>query len=288
MIKGGLSAVTVTKHLHFLNMITKDAVNKHQLVWNPCAAVKPPKQSKVNPSSLDVDTVQRLFKRLNESEPTSLITSAAIALFTGMREGEICALRWENVEFENHTINVASAIGTGAGGSYIKTPKNESSMRLIPIPPQLMDMLKRRRTAQYAEWLDYRMKLELPKTDEAFNTLFVTGSIDGSHATPAIISRAWKEFADNNGIVDTKGNRAVFHTLRHTYASLLIAQGYEDVTVASLLGHARPSMTKDVYSAAFKAREKAAAESVGKTIGSAITDPKLAEVIRLDRTGTDE
>lgn len=287
MIRSGLSPVTITKHLRFLRAVCAHAVKVHDLVWNPVDAVKPPKRSQTEPAALDVDTVRVLVKKLEESEPTPLIVSAAIGVFTGMREGEICGLRWSDVDLENRTITVANAIGAGKGGDYIKTPKNESSRRTVPIPPQLVPMLERRRAIQHADWLDVRMRLELPKTNDEFNKLFVAGTIDGRHASPAVLSRAWKEFADQNGITDTKGNRAVFHSLRHSYASLLIAQGFEDVTVAKLMGHAKASMTKDVYAAAFEARKKAAAKSVGEAIGTAIAEPKPAEVIVLDRASNE-
>ena len=279
MIDAGLSPVTVTKHLRFLNMVVSHAVEVHDLEWNPCKAVKAPKKSQVEPASLDPAAVRKLAKLLEESEPTPLITSAAIGLYAGMREGEVCGLRWQDIDLENQTINVRRAIGIGAGGAYEKTPKNESSRRSIPMPSALVTMLKRRRAVQHAEWAEMRMKLGAPTTDEDYSTLFVTGTVDGAHAAPAVISRAWKSFAENNGLRDTKGERAVFHCLRHSYASVLISDGYEAVTVAKLLGHSRPSMTLDVYAAAFEARKQAAAKSIGDAIGAAIAQPEPAEVL---------
>ena len=287
MIDAGLSPVTVTKHLRFLNMIVSYAVNAHDLEWNPCKAVSAPTRSQVEPASLDPEAVRKLAKLLEESEPTPLITSAAIGLYAGMREGEACGLRWQDVDLENQIINVTNAIGIGAGGAYPKEPKNESSRRSIPIPPALVNMLERRRDAQHAEWAEMRMKLGKPTTDTDYAAVYVTGISDEANASPTVISREWKSFAENNGLRDTKGNRAVFHTLRHTYASILISNGYEAVTVSKLLGHSRPSMTTDVYAAAFEARKRAAAKSIGDAIGAAIAQPKPAEVLVLGKAANE-
>lgn len=285
MLASGLSAVSVCKHLGFLRMVCNKAVGVKDLTWNPCNthAVKPPQKHQTEPASLDAATVRRLAARLRESEPTPLIVSAAIALYTGMREGEICALRWVDIDLEDQIIHVRRAVGVGKGGDYLKVPKNESSRRDIPIPSELVTMLERRRAVQFAEWAAMRMKAGVSTSKDEFDQLCVTGEVDGNHAVPATISRGWKQFAADNGIHDTKGDRATFHTLRHSYASLLISQGYEAVTVAKLLGHAKPSMTTDVYSAAFEARKKAAAKSIGDAIGAALAAPEPAEVLVFDK-----
>ena len=281
MIDEGLSPVTVGKPMRFLSAVCARAVAVQDITHNPCKAVRPPRRSQVEPASLDAATVRRLAARLRESEPTPLITSAAIALYTGMREGEICALTWTDIDLEDQIIHVRRAVGVGKGGDYLKVPKNESSRRDIPIPSELVDMLERRRAVQLAEWAAMRFKAGVSASQEDYEKIYVTGEVDGGHAVPATISRGWKQFAADNGIYDTKGDRATFHTLRHSYASLLISQGYEAVTVAKLLGHAKPSMTIDIYAAAFEARKKAAAKSIGDAIGAALAAPEPAEVIQL-------
>lgn len=268
MLRHGLSPVTVKKHLGVLKMVFKQAVAMHDLIWNPCDAVKPPRRPKKTPNNLEPADLRKLLNTLGSSEPSPVITAAYLAVFAGLRPSESCGLRWLDIDFAAKTLQVRRAIGNGAG-TYEKEPKSDAGRRLIAMPPQLVEALWRRAQAMRAEWISFREAINVTTSDEEFDELFVLGPVDGRYKNPTTLAREWRSIADANGIRNNKGDLARLYDMRHVYASVLIANGFEDVQVAKLMGHSKPSMTKDVYAAAFEERSRLAAESVGRSIGEA-------------------
>ena len=284
MLNGGLSSTTAKKKFNYLRMVFRDAVGKHIIEWSPCAAVKPPRISKRPTVALAPSESRRMVALLDASEPTDLTTGALLAYYAGMRQGETCGLRWRDVDFANYVVSVRSSIGRNLNGFAEKTPKTESSRRDIPAPPQLIEALKRRRDAMRPAWAEARLALGLPTTEKDFGDVFVLGGIDGRPKNPAILSREWASFARQYAITDTAGNRATFHCLRHAYATIQIADGVKPNTLAKRMGHAKPSMTLDVYAAAFEERERAAARDAAEEIGRAfdrVSGGSTAEVVTL-------
>lgn len=280
MLDEGLSPYTVGKYLRFLDMIFKRAVKRRDLLWNPCGAVDLPKVTKKAVTTLEMPEIARLHGILETMHPTPLVTAAYIGLYAGLREGEICGLRWCDVDLDTPSLTVNKAVGVGRGGAYVKNTKVDRP-RTVQIVPQLHAAIIRRRNLMRASWKEIRLALGLPATDEAFNELYVIGDVRGGFKHPQLLSKEWRSFADNNHIIDNIGNRSTLHNLRHTFATVLIANGFEAVQVAKLLGHARPSMTLDIYAAAFEARGKMAMAAVAQTIGEAFERMHEPEVVTL-------
>lgn len=282
MLDDGLSAVTVRKYLKFLGMIFKHAVAVRDVIWNPCDAVRSPKVTKKEVTTLEMGEIVRLITILDGMEPTPTPTAAYLALFAGLRAGEVCGLRWCDVDLESASLTVRQAVGVGKGGAYVKSTKTDRP-RTVPISPELSEALTRRRDYMLDGWRSLRLSLGLPATDDAFSDLFVIGDELGGFMHPYILSREWGALAKSHGIRDNKGDRSTLHNLRHSFASVLIASGYDVVTVSQLLGHARPSMTLDTYSGAFEARKRLAAKAVAQTIGEAFAAVEGGTVVQIDR-----
>lgn len=285
MVDEGLSANTIGKNIKFLRRMCEHArESDHIIEFNPVTKeVKAPSAGKTNPTTLEPTEIARMLHALDEMEPTPLVVAAHIGLYAGLRQGEVCGLRWRDVDFEKHNLHVCTAIGSGTGGSYVKGTKTHQ-VRDVAICPQLMDVLAKRRSVMYGEWASIRLQLGLPATEGEFANLYVIGKPDGRYMIPAVLSREWASFARNHNIRDNKGGYSSFHNLRHSNASLLINSGFDAVTVAKLLGHAKPSMTTDTYAAAFEERAKMASKSVAKTIGEAFAafSTRPAQVVTLD------
>jgi integrase len=176
---------------------------------------------------------------------------AMIGLFTGMRLGEVLALRWNCIDLEDKVIKVRAALEqTKLFGVRFKAPKSKAGRRDITLPDILVDALREHRKAQ----LELRMQIgagRLP--DDAL--LFAT--IEGDPLTPNAVSMAWSDFADDIGIPDV-----TFHALRHTHASQLIDAGVDIVTISKRLGHAKPDITLRVYAHMFRKDDGKAAAAI--------------------------
>ena len=282
LTSSGLGSSTVGKAHRLLKQVCKHAVAVGDLARNPLDAVKPPKRKAPDPNSLDAAGRARLLSMLDAGEPSPLVTGAYLALFTGMREGEACGLRWRDVDLDGRTLWVSAAIGRTRGGTYVKEPKNGGSRRDVPIPEPLARALSRRRAAMMADWLAAGVA-EGEASKRAFGELFVLGRIDGRYQDPQALGRDWAALARAHGLYGDKGRRVTFHDLRHTFATTAIAEHVDVKTVSSILGHANAAMTLNIYASADPdAKRRAAA-----TIGEAMARPApVAEVVEFRREGT--
>ena len=278
----GLSSSTVGKAHRLLKQACSHAVDVEDLTRNPCNPVKPPKRTTGNPNALDADGRDKALKTLGGMELTSVVVGAYIAMFTGMREGEICALSWGDVDLDKAEIRVSRSIGTGKGGTYIKTPKTSSSRRTIPMPDQLVSILKRLRDEKKPRWQAARLTLGMPATDADFSKLFVIGGMGGEYYSPTLLGREWAVISKNAGLVGTEGKRCSFHDLRHSFATLAIAEGADVKSVSSILGHSNAAMTLNVYASA----DAEAKRRTANIVNTAMVERPSAEVITM-KTGTE-
>ena len=102
----GYSAVTVRKSLTLLRSAMNEAINSDLLIKDPTRGVKAPKGTRPKPNALTVEGVRTVLAVLDALDLTPQLLGIKIALFTGMREAEICALRWSNVDIERGTLYV--------------------------------------------------------------------------------------------------------------------------------------------------------------------------------------
>ena len=250
LIKRGLSASTVGKAHRLLKMICKHAVEVHDLTWNPCDAVKPPRRKAPDPNSLSAEDGARLALTLAVMEPTPVVTGATISLFSGMREGEVAGLCWREVDFGNHVIHVRESIGTASGGAFTKTPKTSGSRRDVPLTQQMEAALQARRAKMTEECEEAGIDTNSDDFKAYFGSLYVLGTADGRWHNPTSLSREWAALASAMGLVGSQGRRVCYHDLRHSFATRAIAAGADVKSVASVLGHANAAMTLNIYASA--------------------------------------
>lgn len=204
-----------------------------------------------------------------------------------MRQGEICALRWADVDLDARTITVRQSIGrrgdsfkAGNGGYYVKEPKNGGSRRTIPMPESLERDLRRRRASFAEECAAAGMMLR--------PSMYVFGGVDGSFMNPHGLWMKWKRIAKRLGLVGLDGNPPKFHDLRHTFATTAIKNGTDVKTLSSILGHADAAMTLNIYASADPDAKRAAMDRMGELYGRMEAEgAPVAEVLPLHRTGTE-
>ncbi len=196
---------------------------------NPFNGVKAPKEGKPKVTHLTTEQMDQFLCAVYlEYDPTEpMYVGCLLAYYSGLRRGEICALRWRNIDFDINTITVDSAIGLGKGGNYTKPPKTKSSNRSFPILPQLREALKARYDALQPE-----------------SGWFVIGNKDSFMSLQAFTNN-FQTLVDAYDLKDCYGKKNTPHSLRHNLATVGIRSGMDIASLASMMGHASRAMTLD-------------------------------------------
>lgn len=262
LLKDGLSSVSVRKAHVLLKSACEHAVQTDLIPKNPLVSVKPPKLEAPMPNALDDRRRRALLTYLDAAAETPFNLAVLMELCTGMREGELCGLRWADVDLRGRTLWVRRSVARDNGKYYVKQPKTRSSIRDVPIPRVLAAKLKARRDAQETELI----VAGITPSDERMAQMYVLGGVDGSYMKPHGLWRPWKELADSMGLVGTQGRRPTFHDLRHTFATFAITEGIDVKTVSSILGHANAAMTLNIYASADANAKQAAAATIDEVM----------------------
>lgn len=276
MVSNGYAASTVRKAFNLLKAAMTHAEDTGRIVKNPLRTVKLPKIPKKEPNALDASQRARLVSFLDIAAQTPVNLGVRLALFTGMREGEICGLQWKNVDLESGVIRIRTVIGRDGGKTYEKEPKTGGSRRDIPVSGSTTEALK----AWRADTAKRCLEAGIPFS----NDLYVLGKVDGSNLAPHALWEAWKAIAASLGLVGTQGKVPTFHDLRHTFATAAISEGVDVKSVSSILGHTNAAMTLNIYASADPDAKRRAAETVSEAMER---KPKGATIIQL-KTGTDD
>ena len=189
---------------------------------------------------LTIDKEKRFIPALNAHKLQCLFL---FAVGTGVRLGELLALTWNDIDFDDKTVSVNKSIrqetifnnkGEGKYTTIIQPPKTETSIRTVPIPSNIIHKLKQFKTIQNKEKLS-NGELYMP-SDLVFTTPI---------GTPINTSNLRKTY--NRLLKKANINNIKFHALRHTYATRLFEEEVQIKTVQSLLGHSDINTTMNIY-----------------------------------------
>lgn len=237
--------------------ILSDAVESGYLLHNPAwRTYKYAGKKKQKKNVADEETAQKLITALGE-ESIKYETYFKLIIATGIRRGECCGLKWSDVDFSEHTIHVCRNVVKVTGEEIIvKEPKTAAGDRYVYFSTEMESLLKEYRDYCQAETLDFDER-ELTEDDYIFRRQGMKLPM-----TPSTFTWRFKLILKKHGL-PTDLN---VHSLRHTNASLLIANGADVATVAGLLGHSQVSTTLDIYTHAFDSKKKAASEVLQESL----------------------
>ncbi|MCY6485341.1 site-specific integrase [Clostridium aestuarii] len=242
---------TTTLYCHrILHKALKQAVLWQMLNSNPADAVEKPKKSKKQLQVLNTNHVEKLLNRLKE---TTLYMPVLLALTTGLRRGEICGLKWSDIDLENKTLYVKEQLQSNNGILELVPTKTAGSKRKIILLDFTLPILKQHRKHQ----LQNKLLLGNEYTDNNF----VICQTNGNPYNPDYITG---NFARHISKLSKELNipKIRFHDLRHTHATLLLKQGINPKVVSERLGHSQVSLTLDTYSHVLPDMQKEAAEKL--------------------------
>jgi len=265
--KGGLSARSVVYHHRILSKVLDYAVKMGLVVRNAAKVVEPPRVARKTMQTLSQEEVTRF---LDAARETDYYVYFATLLYTGLRRGELLALRWRNLDLESGALTVVeTAYRLGSGEYRIKEPKTAQGRRTVTLPSSLMELFKVYRADQ--ELLRIQLGISLNLDD------FVFIRPDGSPINPNAITLAFRRIIKRAGLKDIR-----IHDLRHTHATLMLKAGIHPKVVSERLGHANIGITLDIYSHVLPGLQEAAAEKfdrIFEVVDNENSEPNVSKML---------
>ena len=238
-IHGKALADSMVRGIHMMLHEALDmAVKERLIVKNPTNGTTVPKCNYAEKQVL-VDSQLDTFLAAIEAYP-EWVDFFYTEVMTGLRKGEICGLKWSDVDFESGKLRVQRAVTRQKGGIRIGETKTDTGMRVIVLPPSVLDMLRRRKAESLSEWIFYKLTspCEPMSPDAAYRKL----KIILKNAELPLIR---------------------FHDLRHTFATHATDGGVDPKTLSGILGHTNASFTLDTYTHVTTDMQKKASAVVG-------------------------
>ena len=236
---------TTPSNIGTINKVLKSAftqaIKEGYMLRNYCQFVSIPKKHKN--TDIVYLSLEEQKNFINACSGVRLESLFLFALGTGLRVGELLALDWSDISFENANVMVNKSLrqekvfksdGSSSYDTLIQSPKTESSNRLVPIPKNILVKLKEYKIAQN------KKRLSTGELYYESNLVFTTPI--GTPINQSNLRKSYNRILDKANI-----DRLKFHSLRHTYATRLFEQNVQIKTVQVLLGHSDITTTMNIY-----------------------------------------
>lgn len=248
-----LSAVTMKEIHSFVKSVFAQAKLDMIITINPAERVAPPmKHPDIKRTYFQPKEIEAILSAV-EAEPIRWKTMVYMLAVSGMRRGEILALKWSDVNFDQKQIEVNSSLTYYAKHGKKIGPTKTRRTRWMPLPDEMFKMLKK-----YKLW---QMEKRLLWGDQWEETDIVFTTDRGGAIYPNDLNRWLNAFSIRHNLPHINP-----HAFRHTAASIMISQGVDVVSVSQMLGHSTTTTTLDVYAHAIEETKRNAAECIADTI----------------------
>lgn len=244
----GLSPASIRQVHAIIRRALRQAEQWDLLEKNPARNASPPKGGRREISPPEPADVGRLLRAADKSHPQMGVLFR-VAAATGARRGELCALRWSDVDLDRRLISISRSIADM--GLVVKDTKTHAS-RKVTVDPATAALLEQHRQAQADR-----------STGSLVDDAFVfSPRLDGARPwAPMSVTQAFRRVCKATGLEGVR-----LHDLRHFNATRLLDEGLPVRTVAGRLGHAKTSTTMDIYAAWVPERDDEAAAAIGRVL----------------------
>lgn len=252
-----LSAKTIKNYLSFVSSVFNYAIYQGVIDHNPCRNVTLPKIEQIDREIYTLEEAQQFLEYL-EHEPTQWQAFFNLAIFGGLRRGELLGLEWKDIDFIHHMISInRSSEQTKELGIYTDTLKTKSSKRVLKMPETVMLVLKHYKAEQS------EVRLKVGDLWENHDRLFTQWN--GKPMSPNTPYLWMQRFCQRSGMRFVN-----IHSFRHLNATLLIQNGIDAKTVSASLGHSMVSTTLNIYAHIFAESQAMASEAIATTLANKI------------------
>ncbi len=246
---GKLAPKTILDHHRVISKILSTAVRWGLLEKNIAQRADPPKVPHREISYLNEEEVTKMIKLLDD-EPIQYRTMIILLVYTGIRRGELCGLEWKDIDFKNQVMHVCrSSQYIGNKTITTKEPKTKSGIRHFSLSKTACHLL-----SEYKKW-QIKQRFNVGDDWVENDRLFTTWN--GEPIYPDTITDWFAKFIKRSDLP-----YVTLHSLRHTNATLMIAEGTDVCTVSRRLGHANTATTLNIYAHALKSKDKEAANTL--------------------------
>ncbi len=248
LLDEGLSPSRVQKIHTVASVALNDAVRRELIAASPANQARAPKGQRVELDPPTPDEVARLLEAA-EVEDFALFVFLAVAANTGARRGELCALRWCDVDLGGSFVTLAHAVAKGGGEGAVVRQTKTGAVSSVAVSERVLEILGKYRSECEALIAD----LDMPFN----NRRFVWGqNPEGTRPIyPDTVTARFRRLRSRHGL-----DHIQLRQFRHYAATQLLSAGVDVRTVAGRLGHSRPATTLDRYAAFLPARDREAAE----------------------------
>jgi len=257
----GLAPRTVG-HVHrALHKALKVGVEWGVVQRNAAEVARPPK---VDHKELEILSAEQARALLQKLKGKPLYPIVVLGLATGLRRGELLALRWRDVELDGARLRVEQSLEQTKAGLRLKAPKTKHGRRTVTLAPSVVAELR----THWKQQQEQRLRLGLGKAPE---DALVFPKWDGTPRVPTTTSTEW-----TRTLAQLKLPKVSLHVLRHTHASQLIAEGIDVLTISRRLGHGSPTITLGVYGHLFNTNDRAA-DVIERAFGKVLAGENMTQ-----------
>lgn len=243
------AARSLKRTVETTSMVLDYAIERKLLAHNVSRAIKPKAGKAKKPKPYTTGEVSKLLSSLETDRDGHLWFLA----LCGLRRAELGGLRWSGVDFERRTIAVDIGRASAGGQAVEDDPKTESSVRILPMDGEMVEVLRRARRRQAAD------KLQL---GEAYQDAgYVACNEDGSPYHPDTITHRWAKAVKKAGVRHIR-----LHDARHTCGTTMHLRKVPMAVIAAWLGHADASVTARIYTHSQDEALRAAAKTLGEVV----------------------